>query len=346
MQRMKMLRFFACLVAVLGLCALINSCDSSQNAKEVSKEQTMPNQTLKLIFPQWQGGDIVAFFKDLEPNEAARGYVLGAQILDLLTRDINPNLDKNTALVDISKDFKVDSNGGRIVQGGVIDKEILLSQHKAALKILSEKNPAKVLTLGGECATSVAPFGYLADKYAKQGENVALIWIDAHPDLGVANDDFYKGYHAMAVSAIVGDESLKSDFALPAYIKPQNVLFIGLNSNEAEHYNARRENLGAHSISGKDIADNEAKALSAMSAWLKERGITKVLIHLDLDVLNPKELYVAVGDTGVLSVANVLNAINALSQNAEVVGLTIAEHLPKAELQLKAMLKNLPLIKE
>lgn len=83
-----------------------------------------------------------------------------------------------------------------------------------------------------------------------------------------------------------------------------------------------------------------------MSAWLKERGITKVLIHLDLDVLNPKELYVAVGDSGILNVANVLNAINALSQNAEVVGLTIAEHLPKAELQLKAMLKNLPLIKE
>ncbi len=306
----------------------------------------MQNKTLKLIFPQWQGGDIVGFFKDLEPSEAARGYVLGAQILDLLTRDINPNLDKNTAFVDISKDFRVDSNGARIVQGGIIDKEILLSQHKSALKILQSKNPAKILTLGGECATSIAPFGYLADKYARDGENIALIWIDAHPDLGVANDDFYKGYHAMAVSALIGDESLRGDFALPAYIKPQNVLFVGLHSNEAEHYNARRENLGIKSISGNDIVSDEAKAMSAIDAWLKERGVKNALIHLDLDVLNPKELYVAVGDSGVLSVANVINAINAVSQNAEVVGLTIAEHLPKAELQLKAMLKNLPLIKE
>ena len=304
------------------------------------------SQTLKLIFPQWQGGDIVGFFKDLEPNEAARGYVLGAQILDLLTSNINPNLDKNTAFVDISQDFKVDSKGARIAQGGVIDKEILRAQHKAALKILESKNPTKILTLGGECATSVAPFGYLADKYAKQGENVALIWIDAHPDLGVANDEFYKGYHAMAVSAIIGDESLKSDFALPSYIKSQNVLFLGLHSNEAQHYNARRENLGAHSICGEDIANNEAKALRAIGAWLRKREIAKVLIHLDLDVLNPKELYVAVGDCGILSVANVLNAIDTLSQNAEVVGLTVAEHLPKVELQLKAMLKNLPLIKK
>ena len=306
--------------------------------------QTMSNHTLKLIFPQWQGGDIVGFFKDLEPDEAARGYILGAQILDLLTSDINPNLNKNTALVDISKDFRVDSKGARIVQSGVIDKEILLSQHKSALKILQAKNPAKILTLGGECATSIAPFGYLAGKYAS--EQVALVWIDAHPDLGVANDDFYKGYHAMAVSALIGDESLKGDFALPAYIKPQNVLFVGLHSNEAEHYNARRESLGVHSISGNDIISDEAKAMSAISAWLKERGITKVLIHLDLDVLNPKELYVAVGDSGILSITNVINAMSALSQNAEVVGLTVAEHLPKAELQLKAMLKNLPLIKE
>ena len=172
-----------------------------------------------------------------------------------------------------------------------------------------------------------------------------MIWIDAHPDLGVKNDDFYKGYHAMAVSAIIGDSSLAQDFALPAHIKPQNVLFVGLNSNEAKHYDARRESLGIESISGKEFANNEAKAFGAISAWLQARGAKKVLIHLDLDVLNPRELYVAVGDSGVLSIAQVVGAINVVSQNAEVVGLTIAEHLPKAELQLKEMLKKLPLIK-
>lgn len=302
----------------------------------------MQSDTLKLIFPQWQGGDIAGFFRDLEPSEVARGYILGAQILDLLTRNINPNLDKNTAIVDISTDFKVDSNGARIVQDGIIDKEILRTQHKNALNILRSKNPAKILTLGGECATSIAPFGYLAHKY--NGE-VAMIWIDAHPDLGVKNDDFYKGYHAMAVSALIGDSGLKGDFALPAYIKPQNVLFLGLHSNEAKHYDSRRVKLGIEAIWGKEITNDEAKAFGAIRSWLKARGAKKVLIHLDLDVLNPRELYVAVGDSGVLSVAQVVGAINAVSKNAEVVGLTIAEHLPKAQIELKEMLKNLPLIK-
>ena len=33
----------------------------------------MQNETLKLVYPQWQGGDIAAFCKDLKPSEAARG---------------------------------------------------------------------------------------------------------------------------------------------------------------------------------------------------------------------------------------------------------------------------------
>lgn len=334
------------------LAGFIAACDTSTqdtNSNQHSQQEvSMRGETLKLVFPQWQGGDIAGFFKDLPASEAAKGYVLGAQILDLLTRDINPALDKNTALVEVSLDFSVDSKEARIVQDGIIDKTILQTQNANALKILCEKNPAKILTLGGECAVSVAPFSWLADKYAQNGEQVALIWIDAHPDLGVAGDEFYKGYHAMAVSALIGDKELQKEFNLPASISPQNTLFIGLHSNEANHYDTRRKALGIASISGKEIARNEAKALGEISAWVKSRGqsgVKKMLIHLDLDVLNPRELYIAVGDSGVLTVAQVISAINAVSENAEVVGLTIAEHFPKAQLQLKELLKNLPLIR-
>ncbi len=302
----------------------------------------MQNKILKLVYPQWQGGDIAAFFKDLKPSEAARGYVLRAQILNLLVSNLNANLDKNTAFVPISVDYEGDKNGKRLVQDGIIDKFILQEQTKKAFDILRTKNPAKILTLGGECAVSVAPFSYLAEKYK---DEVAMIWIDAHPDLGVAGDDFYKGYHAMAVSALVGNKTLSDEFALSAHIKPQNVLFIGLNSNEAQHYNDRRENLGIQAIWGKDIFANEAKAMSEIRAWVAQSRAKKVLIHLDLDVLNPKELYIAVGDSGILSTAQVVSAINAVSQNAEVVGLTIAEHLPKTEIKLKELISKLPLIR-
>ena len=83
-----------------ALAVFVVACDSSPQAKDKvssqdkAKEQTMQNETLKLVYPQWQGGDIAAFFKDLKPSEAAKGYILGAQILNLLVSNLNENLDK------------------------------------------------------------------------------------------------------------------------------------------------------------------------------------------------------------------------------------------------------------
>lgn len=84
---------------------------------------------------------------------------------------------------------------------------------------------------------------------------------------------------------------------------------------------------------------DEANSLAKIRVWLKQSGAKKALIHLDLDVLDPKELYAAVGDTGILSITQTINAINAVSQNTEVVGFSVAEHLPKAQIKLNELLK-------
>lgn len=42
-------------------------------------------KTIRLIYPQWQGGDITRWIPEIsDPGLAARGYFLGAQILDFL----------------------------------------------------------------------------------------------------------------------------------------------------------------------------------------------------------------------------------------------------------------------
>lgn len=303
----------------------------------------MQTKILKLVFAQWQGGDIASWFKDLKPSEAARGYVLGAQILDLMIKQINPNLDENTAIVSVDLDYKADENDKRISQDGIIDKDILKLQNDNALKILQDKKARKILVLGGDCAVSIAPFSYLAQIYK---DEIALVWIDAHPDLGFKGDDFYQGYHAMALSAITGDEALQKEFSLPAFIKPQNSLLVGLCSDEAKHYDKRRQSLGIKAIWGENIAQNEKKALGEILDFIKHSKAKKIAIHLDLDVLNPNELYVAVGNTGILSIQNIINIVKLLDENAQIVGFTIAEHFPKTQLKLKELLQNLTFIKQ
>lgn len=69
----------------------------------------------------------------------------------------------------------------------------------------------------------------------------------------------------------------------------------------------------------------------------KNRG-KKLLIHLDLDVLDPKELYAAVGNTGKIHIVQVSQVINDVAHKVDVVGLTIAEYLPQVQIKLKRLL--------
>ena len=66
--------------------------------------------------------------------------------------------------------------------------------------MIGQYNAARIVTLGGECSVSVAPFSALARRY---GDDLAIVWIDSHPDVGTPESE-YPGYHAMAVPALVG----------------------------------------------------------------------------------------------------------------------------------------------
>ena len=164
------------------------------------------SKTIRLVYPQWQGGNIAQWITEVkDPEQASRGYYLGAQLLNFLA----PTNGQDTFTVPIATDIIK-----REVTDGVLDKTALIQQTKAALDILKVQNPQKIVTLGGECSASVVPFTYLSAKY---DGDVAMVWIDAHPDITLPGD-VYPAYHAMAVTACMGlgDKQIISE--LPAKI--------------------------------------------------------------------------------------------------------------------------------
>ena len=44
----------------------------------------------------------------------------------------------------------------------------------------------------------MAPFSYLINKH---GDDLAILWIDSHPDMGTG-ETAYPGFHAIVVSAL------------------------------------------------------------------------------------------------------------------------------------------------
>ena len=223
------------------LCGTLFSGKAQNNVSTMDNQRT---KTIRLVYPQWQGGDIAHWITEVkDPEQASRGYYLGAQLLNFLA----PDSGQETYTVPVATD-KIE----RKVTDGVLDKEALIAQTRAALDILKITHPDKIVTLGGECSASVVPFTYLADKYK---DDLAMVWIDAHPDITLPGDA-YAGYHAMAVTACMGlgDKQLVSE--LPMKIAPSKILFVGLRDWERDEIKARQEQYSIQHLTPEDVREN------------------------------------------------------------------------------------------
>lgn len=285
--------------------------------------------TLRLLYPQWQGGDIVSLVPELSKKDSSLGYYLGAELLEFLAPK---NVTSKTAKVPISLEYP--KSGVRESKNGILNYDEIVAQSKAALEILNAHKPDKILTLGGECSVSIVPFSYLAHKYSG---DVAIVWIDAHKDLNLQGDS-YEGYHAMALAACFGlidTEGIAK--ILPAHFSPKDSILVGVRDFEGKK--ERCEEIGVQVLSPEEARDS-----TKLLEWLKSRGKSKVVVHFDLDVLDPSELIMAVGvvENG-LKIAEVVNLINAINTNYDLVGLSIAEHMPRVAIKLRNMMRELPL---
>ncbi len=287
-------------------------------------------KTIRFIYPQWQGGNIVPLVPEIKPpDDASRGYFLGAQLLNFLAPDSN----QETLVVPVSTEIFE-----REVTDGVLDRDIIAQQTKTALNMLQTSNPDKIVTLGGDCSVSVVPFTYLAQKY---NHDVAMIWIDAHPDITLPGD-VYHGFHAMAVTACMGLGDKKILAELPAKIAPSKILFVGLRNWEREEIKERQQQYGIKHLSPKEVAQNS----DMIKTWLRACGASKVVVHFDMDVLDPAEIIAAVGtDPDGMKIDEVVQVINDIATEKDLVGLTIAEPMPRTAIRIKNMLNQMPLLK-
>lgn len=288
--------------------------------------------SIRLIYPQWQGAEITRWIPEIkDPAQSARGYYLGAELLQMLA----PAGSMPTYTVPVT----LEGATSRTVTDGILDKKAILNQTQAALDILRVTEPEKIVTLGGECSASVVPFTYLAQRY---GEDLLMVWIDAHPDITLPGDA-YPGYHAMALAAVMGLGDADITGLLPGRIEASRIMIAGLRDWERYEIEVRQQTLGLKHIGPEALRENSEPLIE----WLRSQKARKVVIHFDMDVLEPKDMIAAVGviDNG-LTLGETVRLINDIAREKELVGLTVAEPMPRTAIRLREMLHHLPLIGE
>ncbi|KAF6573997.1 arginase family protein [Paenibacillus sp. EKM212P] len=302
----------------------------------------MTKKTIRLLMPQWQGGN--------NPN-----YSFGAELLAWLA----PDNDQPLIHVPIQA-----YNGTPLEnENGMNGRKQLLEQLEAAQHIIDAHKPDRIVMFGGDCLVEQAPFAYLNERY---GGELGLIWIDAHSDLVR-----YVGYdngHTLPLGNLLGegDEEFAKHVKIP--LKPENVFIAGLaapTEQETEAISEAFQRLGiapaesdTEVIQRLGIKTAGAKELTnsteSIREWIKESGIKHLAIHLDLDVLDPKafrsllfanpEAPYNFSPAGTMQMPQLLNLIKELSEETDVVGLGITEHMPWDAINLKNLLGEIPIL--
>lgn len=293
-----------------------------------------PSATLRLIMPEWQGGDY-----DLSVNSGEL-YPLGARLLAFLA----PESGAETIKVPIEA-YKPGFE--RKKENGVVHQEIVIRQMKAAMAILEEKKPDKVVTFGGECLVSQAPFDYLNGRYCG---NLGILWVDSHPDISTpANHD---REHAMILGNLMGGGDPIMAKEVKHRIDPRKVLLVGQDKFDSPLETDAIRSFGLQVLKPQEVAQDSAAVLK----WLEANRIENLAIHLDLDVLDPASFNSQLTNdpfatekfpttTGRLDLRQITRLLRDVSVNVNVVGLTFAEYMPWDALYLQKMMNQLPILR-
>ncbi|MCT8358601.1 arginase family protein [Xanthomonas citri pv. anacardii] len=284
------------------------------------------NGTLKLLFPQWQGGD--------NPP-----YHFGAQLLNWLSPAHSGAFEEVPVQQPTAEALPIVDQ--------IVAKTELVRQAHAAREIIHRHQPDRLIVLGGDCLVDLAPFAYLSEKY---GSELGILWVDTHPDITLPGE--WRNAHAMVLANLLGLGDPDFTSLVSAPLKPSQIMFAGLHDT-LPHETSRISKLGIRAASPADLRDSSAPVLD----WIQQAKPKYLAIHLDLDVLDPagfRSLLFANPDAapdafegvaqGHMAMQAVTRLLSEVAEHVEVVGIGIAEHLPWDALALKNMLAQLPLI--
>lgn len=287
------------------------------------------SKTLRLVFPQWQGGN--------NPD-----YVFGSELL----RHIVPQ--SNTAeTIQITVDE--DTSQELLIENGVIGGKGLLKQLSEASRVLMEKQPEKVITLGGDCSISQAPFDYLHGKYPN---SLGILWLDAHSDMSTIKDSQKGHMHVLGNLLGHGVPKFAKETCHPFTV--EQIMLAGLKYEELRPCDHQVDSLKMNYLTPDKLIEDSHSIID----WMTQNQLKHLAIHFDLDVLspldyrsiNPGKPYLDVekfpAPVGTMTLEQIARIIKDVSERAEIVGFSIGEHLPWDAINLRRALEDVAIFSE
>lgn len=211
-----------------------------------------------LVIPEWQGSVSSRAMSHADGAHAIHGDLPSA----------------STVLVDVPME------AGDALGTGVQRYSALRRVRERTADALARASGTPI-AIGGDCGIALAPVA--AASAAHPGE-LAVLWLDAHPDLNSPETSPSGAFNGMVLRAIAGDgaEGLALDGA--TRIPPSRLVLGGLRAID-DGEQAFLDEHGVTAFGVRELADP-----ASVVAALRATGAGRVYVHVDLDVLDPSAI--------------------------------------------------------
>jgi len=250
---------------------------------------------LLLVYPQWQGAGALDGLR-------SSALALGAAVAGRRRR----------------VDIEVPAGHPLAVEAGIHGRDELLRQLGQARKLLDSEPASRVFAVGGDCGIEPAVIGYLNARY--EGA-LAVIWLDAHPDLNTPTSSPSGHFHGMPLRVLLGEGDPGFTALVDRPLRPHQVVLVGMRAPDSPERAFIQESR-IRTLSSDAMNDGTCELLR----WLRVSGFERVYVHLDLDVCDPGEVArVACPTPGGIAVRMLQRALGEISDELEIVGASLTE---------------------
>lgn len=209
------------------------------------------------------------------------------------------------------------------VQGGIKGLHSIAPRAVGALDALRQQAPARLVTVGGTCGVELAPVSYLHERY---GEDLLVVWLDAHADLNTPASSPSGHFHGMVLRSLLGEGPAEAAAVVTRPLDPSQVFIVGARDLDGPEH----EYVGRSGVTwlGPDVCDAPERLVDQ----IQRTGCSHLYVHFDVDLVDPTDFpstYYQVPGGPTLAAA--ADTLAELHRHFDVVGLSVLEYCDRRE---------------
>jgi arginase len=146
------------------------------------------------------------------------------------------------------------------------------------------------LSLGGDHSIAIGTAAGAAKFYRDRGQDIGLLWIDAHGDMNTPETSPSGNIHGMPFAATLGfgPEALTQIYGYAPKLRADRCVLIGARDLDTREGRTIKKS-GVHVFTMRDIDEQGMRGVMEKSLALATENTAGFIVSFDMDVMDPAE---------------------------------------------------------